>query len=398
MKVLLTNFRLAERTGTECALMEIAIGLKARGHEVAVFTPEPGALAELLRNAHGIPVVAGLAQVPWTPDIIHGQHQVPTTLALLQFPSAPVLNYCHGYGPVKERPVRHPRVRRWLAPSTNFRDWFQQEFQIPPDRFVFAPNWVDTDRFPLRTLPQSNHKALLYHTSIRRGASVEALKEGCRAAGFEFAAVSYALGGGTDAPEKLLGGYDVVFTSGRSALEAMACGCAVIPVREGRLGDAITPENAEAALHLNFSVVSTMQELTPDAVRHVLQTLDATRLPALAARVRTELSLNAGLDRMEACYADILAEELPPPDLMADQAALHQALLTAAEALASSRQETARIREGWEETKRKRESLSVELSAVKQALAEVKRPTAASDPALWRMLKQRWSRLTGEKG
>lgn len=377
LKILLTNFRLAERTGSECVTVDLATGLRERGHEVAVYTPEIGPLGERFLAETGIPVVSKPEDAPWVPDVIHGQHLLPTTLALLAFPTVPVVYYCHGYGPLEERPPVHPHVRRWLAPSPRFQGWFAKEFGIPEEQFVLATNFVDTAKFrPSADRGPGRRRALLYHTNLRRGAEVGILQQGCREAGWSFDAVGSAFGGGTDAPELLLPRYEVVFTSGRSALEALACGCRVVIVGEGRLSPVLTPETYEAALAVNFASVPEHGELYEAAVVGALQAVVASAEPegastGLIGRVRHEHSLNVALDRMEALYAEVVGEPLPASDPGRDQEALHAALKIAASALAENRRETARLKAGWEETKRKREAVVKELESVKQILSSI---------------------------
>lgn len=377
LKILLTNFRLAERTGSECVTVDLATGLRERGHEVAVYTPEIGPLGERFLAETGIPVISKPEDAPWVPDIIHGQHLLPTTLALLAFPTVPVVYYCHGYGPLEERPPVHPHVRRWLAPSPRFQGWFAKEFGIPEEQFVLAPNFVDTAKFRRSADREpGRRRALLYHTNLRRGSEVEILQQGCREAGWSFDAVGSAFGGATDAPELLLPRYEVVFTSGRSALEALACGCRVVIVGEGRLSPVLTPETYEAALAVNFASVPEHGELYEAAVVGALQAVVASAEPegastGLIGRVRHEHSLNVALDRMEALYAEVVGEPLPASDPGRDQEALHAALKIAASALAENRRETARLKAGWEETKRKREAVVKELESVKQILSSI---------------------------
>ena len=391
MKILVTNFRLAERTGSEMVVLELACGLKARGHEVAVYTPEIGRVGEILQRVGGIPVVTRLEEVPFVPEVIHGQHLVPATLAILAFPTVPALYYCHGYGPLEERPPVHPRVRRWLAPSVRFRSWFAEEFGIPEERFGLVPNFVDTMKFHPR-LPAEGEpgvdrppgqRALLYHTNLRRGQEVATLEKACAEAGWTFEAVGSAFGGGTDKPEALLPGYDLVFTSGRSALEALACGCQVMIVGEGRIGPLLTPETIAAAMEVNFASISEHGELTAEAVRAGLADATAGLGHREAATqggqagwtvcrmVRESYSLDFTLDRLEHCYRLVVEEGVPAAeeaDALTDRTALCAALETAAAALAQNRQETARLRAGWEETKRKREAVAKELAELKEKL------------------------------
>ncbi len=59
MRILIVNVTLASRTGTETALRDLALGLKTAGHELAVYSPELGQIADEIRSS-GIPVFSQL--------------------------------------------------------------------------------------------------------------------------------------------------------------------------------------------------------------------------------------------------------------------------------------------------------------------------------------------------
>ena len=94
MKILFTNIQLDHRTGTEIVTRDLALGMQRRGHDVAVYTPHPGALAQEL-IADGLPVVNSIDHVAFAPDVIHGHHHSPAVEALTCFPGAPAIWVCH---------------------------------------------------------------------------------------------------------------------------------------------------------------------------------------------------------------------------------------------------------------------------------------------------------------
>src|SRR5690606_24085989 len=107
MRILFTNNTLAHRAGTELYVRDAARELQARGHEVAAFSLELGEVA-LELTAAGIPVTDDLRALPWPPEVIHGHHQIETTLAALTFPRVPVVSFCHGPRAWQESPCRQP--------------------------------------------------------------------------------------------------------------------------------------------------------------------------------------------------------------------------------------------------------------------------------------------------
>ena len=90
MRILITNLLLCSRTGTEVVTCELAAGLAAAGHDVAIFSPEVGESAEVIRRT-GIPVLATVPDSNFRPDIIHGHDNVPLVQALIAYPGVPAV-------------------------------------------------------------------------------------------------------------------------------------------------------------------------------------------------------------------------------------------------------------------------------------------------------------------
>ncbi|HVX56694.1 MAG TPA: hypothetical protein VHA37_03090 [Candidatus Saccharimonadales bacterium] len=84
-RVLLVNWSLKNRGGTESVIRDIALGLHARDLAPLVYAPSLGPIAEEIAAA-GIPVVDDLARIGDQPDIIHAQHFFTAGEALIHFP------------------------------------------------------------------------------------------------------------------------------------------------------------------------------------------------------------------------------------------------------------------------------------------------------------------------
>src|SRR5688500_1914570 len=111
LRILLTNRVLANRTGTELYVRDVAMGLLRRGHVPVIYSPRLGSLASEIR-ACTIPVVDDLANVAEPPDIIHGHHGLETLTALLAFPGVRAVSVCHSWVGWADEPVPFPRIRR----------------------------------------------------------------------------------------------------------------------------------------------------------------------------------------------------------------------------------------------------------------------------------------------
>ena len=90
LKILITSFMCAGRSGLEVYVRNLALELQKRGHVPIIYSPILGELAQKLR-LKTIPVVDNLNAIGVFPDLIHGHHQMETMAALLHFPGVPAI-------------------------------------------------------------------------------------------------------------------------------------------------------------------------------------------------------------------------------------------------------------------------------------------------------------------
>jgi len=84
MRILMTQRELRHRGGSEMFSIEVAVELSRRGHEVAVYSPRFGDLAKFML-AGGVWVKSHLSDLPWVPEVIHGQHHLQAVAAMTRF-------------------------------------------------------------------------------------------------------------------------------------------------------------------------------------------------------------------------------------------------------------------------------------------------------------------------
>ncbi|HEY9784858.1 MAG TPA: glycosyltransferase, partial [Candidatus Obscuribacterales bacterium] len=228
MRILITNHTLSQLAGTELYVRDVAVALKARGVEVSAFSPELGPVATTL-SEHGVFVTDDLAKITEAPDLIHGHHHMETAMAMMHFPQIPAIFVCHGWLPWEEAPLKHPRILQYVAVDLPSRDRLVKENGIPEQNVELILNWADLDRFALRKtpLPAKPAKALVFSNTL----TVEdcgPLFAACKARGIELHYAGRKFDRMIAKPEDILPEYDVVFAIARSAIEALAVGCAVV--------------------------------------------------------------------------------------------------------------------------------------------------------------------------
>lgn len=346
LTVLITNYIVAGRTGTEIVVRDLALGLKARGHTPVVYTPQPGPLAEELL-ARTVPVVDDLSRVAVVPDVIHGHHTAETIQALLRFPGTPAVFVCHDWSAWHDAAPRCPLVRQYLAVDNTCRDRLVCRDGVPPERVRVLGNAVDLARFVRRApLPAAPRRAVVFSNTATDQDVLPAIAEGCRQVGVTLD----RLGGPNQVtdPETRLPEYDVVFARGRSALEAMACGAAVVLADFYGFGGLVTRDRAESLRRLNFgrrALVDT--PVTAERVADALRRFDPADAAAVTDYVREVATLDEWLDQLTAIYHEIAAT----PSTARERESLLQ---LAADAVELTMPHTRLGRERWTELERER--------------------------------------------
>lgn len=310
LRVLITNFRLNRRAGTQLYTLDVALALQKRGHTPVVYSPMPGDYAREIRAAT-IPVVSDLAAIGAPPDVIHGHQYLPTLTALLAFPGVPAVAFCHGWDGWDESPVPFPRIRRYVAVDHTCLDRLLLEHGIVEDRARVVLNFVDLERFrPRPPLPPRPARALVFgNSATERQPHVAAIRKACAVVRLPVDLVGADSGNPASRPEELLGRYDVVFAKAKAAIEAMAVGAAVILCDSGGVGPLVTTANFDELRRLNFGRRTLREPATPEAIGRELARYDPADAVAVSQRIRTSGGREAVVDELVRLYGDVIAEQ-----------------------------------------------------------------------------------------
>jgi hypothetical protein len=307
LSVLLTNNALATPGGSETYIRDVALALLRRGHRPVAFSLVHGGVAEELRRAT-VPVIADLAQLGARPDVIHGHHHLETLIAALAFPDTPIVHFCHGWVPWEELPLRHPSVRRYVAVDEVCFDRLVREEGIPPARVEILHNFVDLDRFRARPpLPARPARALVLSNYATADGYARIIAAACREAGISLDVAGGASGRLLDAPETALRSCDLVFAKGRTALEALAVGCAVIVADAAGAGPLVTPGNFATLRSRNFGIRELCHAHDPAWYRSQIAAYDRAAAGEVSDRVRACAGMDGAIDRLLTIYASAQA-------------------------------------------------------------------------------------------
>src|SRR3984893_15564266 len=219
MKILITQRELISWGGSEMFTIEVANELRRRGHEVAVFCPRIGFPSSLMLPG-GTWVKSRLSEIPWTPDVIHGQHHLQAMAALSYFLDAPAIYYCHGVVPWPEQAPIHARIRKYLVMCESMVPGLETADGISRDRIAVGPVFVNTKRFSKVRRPVARaERALSFGGSGFSSGELRRLEKACGERGISLEKIGYVYGNPIDRPEEFLPKFDLVFAIGPCAAE-----------------------------------------------------------------------------------------------------------------------------------------------------------------------------------
>jgi len=313
LQILITNYQLDHRTGTEIVVRDLERGLRARGHTVCVYTQRPGVLSDVIIAAGGN-VVTELTQVPFIPDVIHAHHNGPATEAALRFPTTPLVFVCHSRHFWLDMARGVPSVREYVAVDLNCYERLLAE-GIAAESISLITNAVDVDRFVLRSEVSTAHsprKAAVFGNNAAPGGFVESVRRACADVGIPLDVLGAGAGRSIDKPEHILADYDVVFAKARCAIEAMAAGCAVLAADEAGYGGPVTSDNVEWMLDWNVGDRCLQQVHDSTTIAEDLRRIDADDVRRVSERVRERCALGAALDAYERLYVAAIDGQLDP--------------------------------------------------------------------------------------
>ncbi len=313
MKILITNNRLDLRGGAEMWVRDLARALQARGHLVFAYSSDPGE-GERLLESDPVAVSTNLEDLPFQPDIIHAQHHLDAMSALAALPDVPALYHCHG-AVWRECPPRHPRIYRYLAISRTAAERMMVESNITPAEITVWPNVIDTTRFrTVRTLSARPARALFFNGHHRpESETVAAVRAAAEECGLALDFAGFHFHKRIERPETSLPNYDIVFASGKSALDAMACGCAVIVLGRTSCGPMVLPENFAALRDVNFSIAVNSAPPSKERIVSEIRKFSATESARATEQVRREADITPAVETLLGIYQAIITQHRARP-------------------------------------------------------------------------------------
>jgi hypothetical protein len=309
VRILITNIMLKERTGTEIATRDLALGFLAAGHEPLVYSPAIGAIADEIVRA-GITVTSDLDKIACIPDIIQGHHYVETVKALVRFPATPAIFVVHDPTAWHGVPPVSPQIRQYVAVDYNCHARLTDRYQVPPDRIRVIFNSYDPRRFPPRKAPLGKvSRALVFSNYAQPGSFVESIREACAELNISLDIIGSGMNNNHPNPGEILHQYDLVFGIGRCAVEAAATGAAIITCGAPGLGPFTTAANIHQLFGRDYPYVP----FTKDRVIAEIKKVNPGDARGLSEYIRETRQLPLMVNKYLALHAEVLADPVPLP-------------------------------------------------------------------------------------
>jgi hypothetical protein len=274
VKVLFATHSLARAGGSETYLLTAALALQRLGHEIGVFTLEPGEMSGLAGRS-GLRVAASEEQLDGGYDAIVVQDGVTSYTLAERFPSVRQLFVAHTADYALQYPPQLSGAVGAIV-ALNDRVGRRLEGLAHCPQLIRLRQPIDTRRFvPVSPLP-SRPASLTVLSNYLQGERLEIVKRAARDLGMSFAVVGGAEGGEpTLSPEEHLSRSDVVLGCGRSVLEAMACGRAVYVFGHLGVDGWVTPETYTALEEDGFAGLGSKRVADTEELRTDLANYEA---------------------------------------------------------------------------------------------------------------------------
>jgi hypothetical protein len=307
VRILIFHARLAHLTGGQVNTRDWALGLKARGHKVVVYTLEPGPMAEEVR-AGGIPVVTDPSRVADAPDVMVGSGINDVVALLARFPDVPAIQVGQVWEHWNGFPCLLPQAVLHVVVDDLNAEMFANEFGIPRDRIRIVHNAVDLTRVASRKepLPARPARALAF-VKLPNPGFQDALRAACSARNISLEFFGYPIDRPLYEPLAAIADYDLVIGAARTTIEGAVVGAAVLIADHRGLAGMLTTQNVARFRKDNFGRELLTRPLDAETIGEEIDRYDASDAAEVSRILREDASLDRALDRWEAVFAEAVA-------------------------------------------------------------------------------------------
>lgn len=310
MNILMVNERIAKRTGTEIVARDMSLGLAARGNSIAILTAERGDLADEIEAA-GVDVHTDPATVSFTPDIIHFNDLALAERTTKAFADTPAMLQWHRFVE-RDFSIDGTRITSVVGVSRRIVEKISNYTGIETDG-VFN-NYVDLTRFEPRRapLPDKPRKWLLVGQQKRGYTLLAKLAAVALSRGVILHTAGPRYFSRVDNLPQTCAKYDLVFASGRCALEAACAGAGVVVTDFNGVGGFLDGSNVSWFYNGNFSFRSFKAPVSARALNQAITDYRPEGAAETTRWLRENADLQVGIGRLLEIYERALHRSEPP--------------------------------------------------------------------------------------
>jgi len=170
-------------------------------------------------------------------------------------------------------------------------------------------NAVDFGAFRQREpLPSRPRRAVVFGNLAHELTFLPAIRDACRRAAIELDIVSAFAGTAVAHPEAILGAYDLAFAKAKCAMEAMACGLAVILCSGAGVGGMVRSVDFDRLRRLNFGIRALQKPLSAETLLAELALYDVDDARAVSDRIRRTASSDDLHESLFSTYEAVIEE------------------------------------------------------------------------------------------
>ncbi|GAA3928914.1 hypothetical protein GO495_06430 [Chitinophaga oryziterrae] len=308
MNILITNIELGLRSGTVVYVFELAVELKKKGYNVEVYTHIIGDTGRELIN-NGINVTDNLHHLKNIPDIIHAHHNLLAIQALHRFKNTPVILFVHDRRYFYDIPIKSSRILKYIAVDYNCLERLLIEAKIPEKYTGVIYNWVNTDRFKLRTEFASRPStALVFSNYAKEDNHYQVIVSACKQYGLALDVIGSGTGNYVKHPEEMLLKYDLVFAKAKAAMEALSTGAAVVLCDFRGLGEMVAPSNLNYLRKFNFGMKTLTRSFDEKLIIEEINKFNGDNNRLNAEWIREQASCPNVMEQLVQLYAQTVKD------------------------------------------------------------------------------------------
>jgi len=170
-------------------------------------------------------------------------------------------------------------------------------------------NAVDIATFRQRTpLPATPRRAVIFGNTAHELTFLPVIREACLRLSIELDVIGAAANSSAPSPESILGNYDVAFAKAKCAMEAMACGLAVILCDRAGVGGMVRSAEFDRLRRLNFGMRTLQKPLTTETILAELALYDVDDARRVSDRIRETAPSDALHESLLSLYESVIDE------------------------------------------------------------------------------------------